>query len=77
MNTKNPIEADAKLIIDMYDYALTHKLDISSKTDIATILKMLGQKNVSEDRIGRLMAVLAVTDKRIRKDVEKRTKKVN
>jgi len=52
-------------------------LDITSKNDVLTILKMLGQENVKENRIKRLMTALAVTDQRIRKDVAKRKKNVN
>ncbi len=76
MKTRNPIEADAKLILDMYDYALTHKLDITNKNDVITILEALGQNTVDDERVELLMTTLAVTDRRVRSDVASR-KKIN
>lgn len=77
MKTKDPAEADAKLIIDMYDYALTNDLDISNKDDVGSILKALGQGKVTNDRVERLMMALAVTAQRTRTDVGKRKKQIN
>jgi hypothetical protein len=77
MKTKDPAEADAKLIIDMYEYALTNNLDITNKNDVISILKALGQENVANDRIERLMMALAVTAQRIRTDVGQRKKQIN
>lgn len=77
MIPKDPIEAEAKLIIDMYDYSLAHDLDIANKDDVRKILEALVQKNVTEDRFERLMLALAVTDKRVRKDVSERKKVTN
>ncbi len=77
MTKKDPAEEDAKLIIDMYNYALTNNLDISNENEVRSILKALGHENVPDNHLKQLMMALAVTAHRIRTDVSKRKKQIN
>jgi len=77
MTSIDPVESEAKLVMDIYDYALTHNLDITKKSDVLTILTSLGHENVDDARMERLMTALLVTDHRIKNDVAKRKKETN
>jgi hypothetical protein len=76
MNTYDPIKEEAKLVIDMYDYALALNLNIEDRSAVITIMKALNQEDVSDERIERLMKALQITAQRIQSDVAHR-KKVN
>jgi truncated hemoglobin YjbI len=65
MNTYDPIKEEAKLVIDMYDYALAHNLNIEDRSAVITIMKALNQEDVSDERIERLMKALQITAQRI------------
>ncbi|KKQ37637.1 MAG: hypothetical protein US54_C0029G0004 [Candidatus Roizmanbacteria bacterium GW2011_GWA2_37_7] len=73
MDTKDPIE-EAKLVMDIYDYALSHKLNIENRDDVKSIIEALGHDDVSDDRLEKLMTALQVTDSRIKADVARRNK---
>ncbi len=72
MDIKDPIEEHAKLILDAYSYALEHKLDIGSKTDVVTILKAVNPEHSSEENAEDLIPVLQLTDNMVKTDLEKR-----
>lgn len=74
MSTQDPVIEEAMLVIDIYDYALTHTLNIESKNDVKTILKALNQKDVSDARIKKIVAALQVIDHKIKADVARRGK---
>ncbi len=77
MTITDPTETEAKLVLDIYDYALSHNLDITKKSDVVVILKALGNENLDDARAERLMTALLVTDHRIKNDVAKRKKETN
>ena len=77
MISDDRVETEAKLVLDIYNYALTYNLDITKKGDVVTILKTLDHENFDDGRIGRLMTALLVTDHRIKNDVAKRKTEVN
>lgn len=77
MAKTDPIESEAKLVLDIYDYAFSHNLDIAKKNDVLTILKALSQANFDDTRVERLMTALLVTDHRVKNDVAKRKKETN
>lgn len=77
MDTKDPVEEHAKLILDAYSYALEHKLDIRNKQVIVKILKAVNPGNSSEDFAESLIPVLHMTDHMIKTDLEKRRKVTN
>lgn len=72
MDTKDPVEEHAKLILDAYTYAHEHKLDIRSKTDVMTILKAINPEHSSEEYVDVLIPVLEITDNMIKTDLAKR-----
>ncbi len=74
MDTKDPIEEHAKLILDAYSYALDHKLDITNKADVVTILKAIDPEHSSDESAEVLMPVLQIADKMVKTDLEKRKK---
>lgn len=76
MDTKDPIEEHAKLILDAYSYALEHKLDIKSKTDVVTILKAVNPEHSSEENAEDLIPVLQIADEMVKSDLAKRKKSV-
>lgn len=76
MNTKDPAQEEAELVMDMYDYALTHNLDIKSKDDVMKIMEVFNEENTDDERIERLMKALQITAQRIQSDITRR-KKVN
>lgn len=77
MGIKDPIEVEAKLVLDIYDYALSHNLDITKKSDVVIILTSLGHENLGDEHVERLMTALLVTDHRVKNDVAKRKKEIN
>jgi len=74
MDIKDPVEEHAKLILDAYSYALEHKLNIKSKTDVVTILKVVNPEHSSEENAEDLMPVLQIADDMIKTDFAKRKK---
>ena len=76
MNADSPAEEEAKLVMDIYDYALTHSMNVESRDDVTKILQALNQENMSDERVDRLMTMLQITAKRIQSDLDRR-KKVN
>ncbi len=76
MNTNDPAETEAKLIMDIYEYALDHNLDVENRDDVIQIMKVLNQEDLSDERIERLMTALQITAKKIQSDVDRR-KKIN
>lgn len=62
----------AKLVLDIYDYALSHDLDISSPEDVRSILESLKITDIDDERFWRIMTALQVTDRKIKKDVSRR-----
>ena len=73
MNTQDPVE-EAKLVMDIYDYALSHKLNIENRDDVKSVLEELGHEDVTDDRLEKLMTALQVTENRIKADVARRNK---
>ncbi len=69
-------EDEAKLVLDIYEYAVEQHLDIENKNDVMDIMKALNQEDLSDDHIERLMTALQITAKRIQTDIANR-KKVN
>lgn len=76
MNTNNPIEEEAKLILDMYEYALANNLNVENRNDVIKILEALDQTNISDDHLEQLVKAIQITAKRIQSDLDSR-KKVN
>ena len=73
MNTQDPVE-EAKLVMDIYDYALSHKLNIENRDDVKSVLEELGHEDVTDDRLEKLMTALQVTENRIKTNVSPRNK---
>lgn len=74
MDTKDPVEEHAKLILDAYSYALEHKLDIRNKQDVVKILEVVNPGNSSEEFAESLIPVLQIADNMVKTDLEKRKK---
>lgn len=74
MNTNDIAENEAKLVLDIYEYALTHNLDIENRGDVEKILEALNLANVADERIERLMKALQITAARVKEDLSKRNK---
>ena len=74
MEFKDPVEEQAKLVLDAYDYAITHKLNIKSKEDVAKILKDIDPEHASDAAVETLMPMLQVTDTLIKTDLAGRKK---
>lgn len=65
---------EAKLVLQIYRYALKNDLDMKDRDSVAKILKTVDPDNFSEDRIDNIMIALQVTAKKITKDLAKRNK---
>jgi hypothetical protein len=74
MSLKDPVEESAKLVLDVYDYALDHNLDIKSKEDVKKILEELNPEHASNEAVEAIMPMLSVTDTLIKKDLTGRKK---
>ncbi len=74
MNPNDTAENEAKLVLDIYEYALTHSLDVENRSDVEKILEALNQMNVSDEQIGRLMKALQITAARVKEDLSNRKK---
>jgi len=74
MDIKDPNEELAKVVMDVYHYALKNNLDIRSRTDVVKILKVVDPDNFRENRVELVMAMLPVTDAIIKKDLARRVK---
>lgn len=73
MSTKDPTE-EAKLVLRIYRYALKYYVDVTDRDNVVKILKTVDPDNFSEDRVDTIMIALQVTAKKIKKDLEKRSK---
>jgi len=76
MNINDSAEEEAKLVMDIYEYAFSHGMDIKVKQDVMDIMNALNQENTTDERIERLMKTLQITADRIQSDIAGR-KKVN
>lgn len=74
MTTNDTTQEEAKLVMDIYDYALTHGLDVKNREDVFSIMKSLNQEDVGDEHIDRLMQALEITANRIQTDVTNRKK---
>ena len=74
MSLNDPVEENAKFILDVYDYALSHDLDIKSKEAVKKILEELNPEHASDEAVEAIMPMLLVTDTLIKKDLAGRKK---
>lgn len=74
MDIKDPNEEIAKVVMDVYHYALKNNLDIKNRADVAKILKAIDPDNFSEDQVELVMTMLPAIDTIIKKDLAKRRK---
>lgn len=66
--------SEAKLILDIYEYAQANDLDIENEQDVKEILQSLGYEKINDELFERLMAALSITDQKIQADVSNRKK---
>jgi len=74
MTTNDPAQEEAKLVLDIYDHAISHGLNVTNREDVVTIMKSLNQEDYSDDHLDRLMQALEITANRIQTDVANRKK---
>lgn len=74
MNPNDTAENEAKLVLDIYEYALTHGLDVENRSDVEKILEALNQMSVSDEQIERLIKALQITATRVKEDLSNRKK---
>lgn len=74
MTTNDPAQNEAKLVLDIYDHAITHGLDVKNREEVVSILKSLNQEDLSDEHLDRLMQALEITANRIQTDVTNRKK---
>lgn len=67
-------EETAKLVLDIYEYAMDHKLDVQNKDHVIQIVKELGHEDISNEYVESLMQALQITAHKIETDVSRRKK---
>ncbi len=71
MNIKDPNDELAKVVLDVYHYALKNNLNIKNRVDVTKILKAIDPENFSKNRVEVVMTMLQVTDTIIKTDLAK------